>query len=141
MMNPYDDIINLPRHTSKSRPHMSAHDRAAQFSPFAALTGYDSAITETGRLTDNKVELDEYSKADLNEKLSKINGQIDEQPQVSITYFRPDKKKAGGTYITATGVVKKINPYERTVVMQDATMIPMDDISEIDGAMFGTFKD
>ncbi len=140
-MNPYDDIINLPRHTSKSRPHMSAHDRAAQFSPFAALTGYDSAITETGRLTDNKVELDEYSKADLNEKLSKINGQIDEQPQVSITYFRPDKKKAGGTYITATGVVKKINPYERTVVMQDATMIPMDDISEIDGAMFGTFKD
>jgi len=77
----------------------------------------------------------------LNEKLSKINGQIDEQPQVSITYFQPDKKKAGGTYITATGVVKKINPYERTVVMQDATMIPMDDISEIDGAMFGTFKD
>ena len=141
MMNPYDDIINLPRHTSKSRPHMSAHDRAAQFSPFAALTGYDSAITETGRLTDKKVELDEYSKADLNEKLSKINGQIDEQPQVSITYFQPDKKKAGGTYITATGVVKKINPYERTVVMQDATMIPMDDISEIDGAMFGTFKD
>ncbi|MBT9152158.1 MAG: hypothetical protein DDT35_00372 [Firmicutes bacterium] len=141
MMNPYDDIINLPRHTSKSRPHMSAHDRAAQFSPFAALTGYDSAITETGRLTDNKVELDEYSKADLNEKLSKINGQIDEQPQVSITYFRPDKKKAGGMYITATGVVKKINPYERTVVMQDATMIPMDDISAIDGAMFGTFKD
>ncbi len=140
-MNPYDDIINLPRHTSKSRPHMSAHDRAAQFSPFAALTGYDSAITETGRLTDNKVELDEYSKADLNEKLSKINGQIDEQPQVSITYFRPDKKKAGGMYITATGVVKKINPYERTVVMQDATMIPMDDISAIDGAMFGTFKD
>ncbi|MBS3938148.1 MAG: hypothetical protein KGZ50_06215 [Peptococcaceae bacterium] len=140
-MNPYDDIINLPRHTSKSRPHMSAHDRAAQFSPFAALTGYDSAITETGRLTDKKVELDEYSKADLNEKLSKINGQIDEQPQVSITYFQPDKKKAGGTYITATGVVKKINPYERTVVMQDATMIPMDDISEIDGAMFGTFKD
>jgi len=141
VMNPYDDIINLPRHTSKSRPHMSAHDRAAQFSPFAALTGYDSAITETGRLTDKKVELDEYSKADLNEKLSKINGQIDEQPQVSITYFQPDKKKAGGTYITATGVVKKINPYERTVVMQDATMIPMDDISEIDGAMFGTFKD
>ena len=132
MMNPYDDIINLPHHTSTSRPHMSAHDRAAQFSPFAALTGYDAAITETGRLTDKRVELDEYRKADLNERLCKIQDQMDEQPEVSITYFQPDKKKSGGAYITVNGRVKKIDAYERTVVMQDDTKIPIDGIFEID---------
>jgi len=140
MMNPYDDIINLPHHTSTSRPHMSAHDRAAQFSPFAALTGYDSAITETGRLTDKKVEMDEYSKSDMNERLCIIQCQMDEQPEVSITYFQPDKKKSGGAYITATGCVKKIDEYERTVVMQDDTKIPIDDIFEIDGELFGTLE-
>ncbi len=131
MMNPYDDIIHLPHHTSPSHPHMSAHDRAAQFSPFAALTGYGAAITETGRLTDQKVELDEYSKADLNDKLSKIQDQMDEQMETVITYFQPDKKKTGGAYITATGCVKKIDAFERTLVMQDGTKIPMDDIVEI----------
>lgn len=140
MMNPYDDIINLPHHTSASRPHMSAHDRAAQFSPFAALTGYDSAITETARLTDKRVELDEYSKADLNERLCIIQRQMDEQTEVSITYFQPDKKKSGGAYFTATGCVKKIDEYERTVVMQDDTKIPIDDIFEIDGELFGTLE-
>ena len=132
MINLYDDIINLPHHTSTSRPHMSAHDRAAQFSPFAALTGYDAAITETGRLTDKRVELDEYRKADLNERLCKIQDRMDEQPEVSITYFQPDKKKSGGAYITVNGRVKKIDAYERTVVMQDDTKIPIDGIFEID---------
>jgi len=136
-MNLYDDIINLPHHTSPSRPHMSAYDRAAQFSPFAALTGYGTAITETGRLTDKKIELDEYSKSDLNEKLSKIQDQIDAQPEVLITYFQPDKKKSGGAYITAAGCVKKIDAYERMMVMQDDTKISIDDIFEIDGELFG----
>lgn len=140
MMNPYDDIINLPHHTSTSRPHMSAHDRAAQFSPFAALTGYDAAITETARLTDKRVELDEYSKADLNGRLNMIQDHMDEQPKVSITYFQPDKKKSGGAYITATGCVKKMDEYERMVVMQDDTKIPIDGIFEIDGELFGTFE-
>lgn len=140
MINPYDDIINLPHHTSASRPHMSAHDRAAQFSPFAALTGYDAAITEAGRLTDKKVELDEYRKADLNERLCKIQDRMDEQPEVSITYFQPDKKKSGGAYITVTGRVKKIDAYERTMIMQDDTKIPIDDIFEIGGELFGTFE-
>ena len=140
MMNPYDDIINLPHHTSTSRPRMSAHDRAAQFSPFAALTGYDSAITETARLTDTRVELDEYSKADLSERLCIIQDQMDQQPEVSITYFQPDKMKSGGAYITAIGCVKKIDEYERTVVMRDATKIPIDDISEIDGELFGILE-
>lgn len=139
-MNLYDDIIHLPHHTSPSRPHMSAHDRAAQFSPFAALTGYGSAINETGRLTDKKVELDEYSKADLNEKLSKIQDQIDAQPEVLITYFQLDKKKTGGAYITATGCVKKIDEYERILVIQSDTKIPIDDIFEIDGELFGTLE-
>ncbi|HBQ29403.1 MAG TPA: hypothetical protein DD719_08525 [Desulfotomaculum sp.] len=140
MMNPYDDIINLPHHTSTSRPRMSAHDRAAQFSPFAALTGYDAAINETARLTDKRAELDEYSKADLNERLYIIQGQMDEQPEVSITYFQPDKKKSGGAYITATGCVKKIDEYERTLVMKDETKIPIDDIFEIDGELFGALE-
>ena len=140
MMNPYDGIINLPHHTSASRPHMSAHDRAAQFSPFAALTGYDSAITETGRLTDTRVELDEYSKADLNQRLSIIQDRMDEQPEVTFTYFQPDKKKSGGTYITAAGFVKKIDEYEHMVVMQDDTRILIDQIIAIDGKIFGPIE-
>lgn len=140
MMNPYDDIINLPHHTSTSRPRMSAHDRAAQFSPFAALTGYDSAITETARLTSTRLELDEYSKADLNEKLCIIQDQMDQQQEVSITYFQADKMKSGGAYITAAGSVKKIEQYERTVVMQDATKIPIDDILEIESVAFGKLE-
>ncbi len=140
MMNPYDDIINLPHHTSASRPHMSAYDRAAQFSPFAALTGYDAAISEMARLTDKKIELDEYKKADLSERLCMIQDLKDERPQVSITYFMPDIKKSGGEYITVTGCVRKIDKHERTVVMQDATRIPIDDILEIYGELFSTHE-
>lgn len=140
MKKTYDDIINLPHHRSTSRPHMPAHDRAAQFSPFAALTGYGSAITEKARLTDSRVELDEHSKADLNEKLCIIQNLIDQQPEVSITYFQPDKKKSGGVYITVTGCVKKIDEYEKAVEMQDATIISIDTILEIDGELFGTFE-
>jgi len=137
MMNPYDDIINLPHHTSTTHPHMSAYDRAAQFSPFAALTGHDAAISETARLTVTRVELDEYSKADLNQRLSIIQDRMDEQPKVSITYFQPDQRKSGGAYITAAGCVKKIQEYEHTVVMEDDTNIPIDQIIAIEGELFG----
>lgn len=140
MTNPYDDMINLPHHTSTSRPRMSAHDRAAQFSPFAALTGYDSAITETARLTDTRIELDENSKADLNERLCVIQEKLDEQIVVSITYFQTDNKKSGGAYITATECVKKIDAYQRTVVMQNDTIIPIEDIFEIQGELFGALE-
>lgn len=136
MMSSYDDIINLPHHTSASRPHMSAYNRAAQFSPFAALTGYDNAIKETARLTGKIIELDEYNKADLNERLNMIQDQIDGRPEVSISYFQPDKMKPGGAYITATGYVKKIDAYERIVVLQDDTKIPINEIIEIDGELF-----
>lgn len=136
MTNPYDDIINLPHHQSATHPHMSAYDRAAQFSPFAALTGYEDAVAETARLTDKNVELDEYGKADLNERLNMIQETFGEQPEVSITYFLPDKKKSGGAYVTVTGGVKKIDEYEHIVVMLDATKIPIDDIAKINGEIF-----
>jgi len=132
----YDDIINLPHHQSASRPHMSVYDRAAQFSPFAALTGYDDAVKETARQTDSKVDLDEYSKSALNERLNMIQESLDDQPHIAITYFVADKKKSGGAYTTVEGVVKKIEEYERTVLMQSGTKIPIEDIIEIDGDLF-----
>lgn len=136
MTNPYKDIINLPHHTSSTHPHMSAYDRAAQFSPFAALTGYEDAVAETARLTDKKVELDENSKAYLNERLNMIQDSLNEQPEVSITYFQPDEKKSGGEYVAIIGYVKKIDEYERVVVMQGTAKIPIDDIFEINGEIF-----
>ena len=139
-MNPYEDIIHLPHHTSATRPRMSAHDRAAQFSPFAALTGYDSAINETARLTDTKVELDEYGKADLNERLRIIQNHMAEQPEVSITYFQPDLKKSGGAYITTNGRVMKIDDFDRMLVMEDATKIPIDAILEFDSELFNSLE-
>ena len=140
MTGPYDDIINLPHHVSSSRPHMSSIDRAAQFSPFAALTGYDDAVKETARLTEKRVELDESRKAALNDRLCIIQDTLVEQPTVIITYFQPDKKKSGGAYVTATGSVKKIDKYVRTVLMHDTTKIPIDEIISIDGEMFRSMQ-
>lgn len=131
MNNKYADIINLPHHVSKTRPQMPIADRAAQFSPFAALTGYDSAIEETGRLTDSFIELDESRKAVLNEKLQSMLKNIKEQPEVAITYFQPDEKKNGGSYINISGVVKKIDEFEKCIILTDATKIPMKYIFEI----------
>ena len=139
--NSYEDIIDLPHHTSTTHPPMSAFDRAAQFSPFAALTGHDAAITESARLTETRVELDEYSKADLNRRLCILQDRMDEQPSVSITYFQPDTKKSGGAYITAAGCIKKMVEYERAVVMQDDTRIPIDQIIAVDGEWFGSIEE
>ncbi|NLU24171.1 MAG: YolD-like family protein [Clostridiales bacterium] len=141
MTGPYDDIIHLPHHVSATRPHMTAGDRAAQFSPFAALTGYDAAIKETARLTDKKLELDESMKDTLSKRLQIILSQIKERPEVSITYFQPDMKKSGGAYVTAIGTVKKIDEYERIVVMTDGTAIPIDEIIRIDGKIFESISD
>lgn len=132
----YDSIKKLPHYQSVTRPHMSLYDRAAQFSPFAALTGYDDAVKETARLTDTKAELDEYEKAAINERLNRIQDTFDVQPEVSITYCLPDKKKSGGAYITVTGCVKKVDEYEHVVVMRNGTKVHIDDIAEIDGEIF-----
>lgn len=139
MMNNYDDIINLPHHVSATRPQMSMIDRAAQFSPFAALTGYDAAIKETGRLTDEKIEIDEDTKASLDIKQAYLMEIIDEQPEISVTYFLPDTKKSGGAYVTVTGNLKRYDEYERLLILIDGKKIPMDDIADIDSELFRAF--
>ena len=137
----YEDIINLPHHVSKTRPQMSMIDRAAQFSPFAALTGYDAAIKETGRLTDEKIEMDEDRKAALDMKQAYLIEMIDEQPEISITYFLPDAKKSGGAYVTVTGNLKRFDEYERLLILTDGKKIPMDDIADIESDLFrGMFE-
>jgi hypothetical protein len=138
MTEAYDDIINLPHHVSTTHPHMSVIDRAAQFSPFAALTGYDAAVKETARQTDERIELDESMKDALNDWLHIISERIKEHPEIAITYFQPDAKKNGGTYVTATGTAKKIDEYERVVVMTNGAAIPIDEIISIDGQIFET---
>ena len=132
----YDDIINLPHHVSKKHPQMSLHDRAAQFSPFAALTAHKAAINETARLTDEKQILSEDVIAKLNEQLNLIKENIGTNPIVTITHFVPDNKKSGGAYISNTGVVKKIDEYNHTVIMTDKTVIPIEQISEIQSNIF-----
>jgi hypothetical protein len=138
MTKTYDDIIHLPHHVSTTHPHMAAIDRAAQFSPFAALTGYDAAIKETARLTDERVELDEYMKDSLSDRLQIIADRLKEYPEIAITYFQPDTKKNGGAYVTAISAAKKIDQYERVVIMTDGTVIPIDEIISIDGQIFET---
>ena len=132
----YEDILNLPHHVSKTRPQMSMLDRAAQGSPFAALTGYDDAIKETGRLTDEKIEMDEDRKAALDMKQAYLIEMIDEQPEISITYFLPDAKKSGGAYVTVTGNLKRFDEYERLLILTDSRKIPMDDIANIECDLF-----
>lgn len=132
----YADIINLPHHVSKTRPQMSMHDRAAQFSPFAALTGYDAAIKETARLTDEKIDLDENSKAGLDEKLLILVDKLQEKPHVTITYFQKDERKAGGSYEIAEGTIRKVDFYERVIVMEDRMRVRIEDIIEIESDIF-----
>ena len=119
MNNRYNEIINLPHHVSKTRPQMPMSDRAAQFAPFASLTGYDSAIKETGRLTDERIELDEEALTALDMEYQLLMDALNEALKVTITYFQPDERKAGGKYITATGAIKKVDDFERRITMQD----------------------
>lgn len=129
--NPYLDIINLEHHVSSSRERMSRYNRAAQFSPFAAVVGYDGAIKETARRTDDRIELDESEKNILDEKLSIVQNQLNRQQDVEFIFFQPDEKKTGGSYQSIKGVVKKIDEYERAVVMVDGTRIAIAEIIEI----------
>ena len=128
----YDDIINLPRPVSRKRSPMSNLDRAAQFSPFAALTGYDAVIAESGRLTDTQIELDEGGKALLDERLQEIREHLEEHPSVKLTVFCPDSRKSGGAYEEITGQVKKIDPVTRCLVLTGGEVIPIDRIYGIE---------
>lgn len=132
----YDDIINLSRPVTQKHPSMSMLNRAVQFSPFAALTGYDAAVKETARLTDEKIELDEYAKSILSDKLQILVEYVDDLPEVTFTYFSPDKKKSGGAYVSITGNVKEIDEYERIVILGDGTKIPIHEIYEIESRLF-----
>lgn len=132
----YNDIIHLSHPTSSKHPRMPLSDRAAIFSPFAALTGHSAAIAEAARLTDRKIELDEYSKAALDEKQRYMEEIIDQQPEITVTWFKPDEKKDGGSYVTTTGILKRTENIERVMILIDGTKIPLDDIIGIEGDCF-----
>lgn len=136
MSGPYDDIIHLSHPTSKNRPRMSIHDRAAQFSPFAALSSHAAAIAETARLTDRKLELDEDTKAELDRRQAILLEHISERPEITVTWFRPDEKKAGGAYVTTTGRLKKIDEIERVLVLTDGARIPLEDVAGLESDSF-----
>ena len=131
-MGNYDDIIHLPHHVSTKHPQMPALDRAAQFSPFAALTGHGAAIAETGRLTDTRHELDEDRKEELDQKLQTIRNHISQEPEIAVTYFVPDIQKEGGSYLHVTGAVRKFVDIEHKLILKDGAVIPINDIIEIE---------
>lgn len=136
-LHKYDDIIQLPHHVSTRHPRMSLSDRAAQFSPFAALAGHDEAIKETARLTEEWSEPDENKKEMLDERLQMIREQLSAKPRITFTYFKPDEKKSGGAYLTVTGTVKKIDEYEHQILLEDGTVLPIGYLTEVEGELFG----
>ena len=131
MKTPYDDIIHLSHHVSQNHPQMPLRDRVAQFAPFAALTGYESAVGETARLTSERRELDPQEAAELNRRLTDLAARLKDRPEVTIEYFVPDDRKAGGAYVTVTGRVRNISVSERLLVMEDETVIPLEDVVSV----------
>ena len=129
----YDDIIKLPHYEPKKHPRMSKEARAAQFAPFAALTGYDDVIKETARLTSERIEINEELKAILDAKLQIIHDKVSAKPEVTFTYFVPDTKKDGGEYVTVIGNVIKIDEFNQKVILENKTEIPISEIVEITG--------
>ena len=132
----YDDIIHLPHPVSQRRAGMPMADRAAQFSPFSALTGYEEVIAETGRLTDASTELTESSQLQLNEQFCILAQYADSFPTVTIRYFEPDRYKSGGSYVTVTGQIKRVDEYEQTLNLTDGRQIPMEAIRRITCDLF-----
>jgi hypothetical protein len=131
MKTPYDDIIRLPHHVSQNHPQMPMLDRAAQFAPFAALTGYEAAVGETARLTAERRELDAQEAEELNRRLTDLAARLKDRPEATIEYFVPDERKSGGAYVTVTGVVRHISITERVLVMEDGTVILLEDIDSV----------
>ena len=133
---PYEDIVNLPHHVSATRPHMSRADRAAQFSPFAALTGHDAAVRETARRTAQRIETTEDKQYELDLKLQLLAQVLPTAPEVSITYFVPDLRKTGGAYRTIGGALRRIDHRKRLLLLDDGTEILMDDVLDMDSNLF-----
>ncbi|MGN1352400.1 MAG: hypothetical protein ACI4VE_06510 [Clostridia bacterium] len=136
----YDDIINLPHHISKKHPQMSLYARSAQFAPFAALTGYEEAVKETARETNERIDIEDELKSILDGKLQIILEQIKNHPEISITYFIADSKKNGGEYVTVTGLVKKVDLYNQYIYLIDYTEIPINEIIDISGDIFKVYE-
>ena len=136
-MMPYDDILDKPHHVSRNRPRMSAHDRAAQFSPFAALTGYEESIEEMRRIVDTPVELETDEIAVVDEKIRLLMQRLEERPVVTVTYFQPDPRKPGGAYVTVTGVVKRVEDHTKCIRMADETVIRFERITGLEFAEQG----
>lgn len=132
MKGAYDDIIDLPHHVSQTRARMSAADRAAQFSSFAALSGYDEAIRETARQTERRIELDESEKAALSDALLRLARDIKRRPPVTVTYFRQDGRKAGGAYIRETGEAVAVDEYNSQLRLSSGAKIPFEDITALE---------
>lgn len=130
-MGKYDDIMDLPHHVSATRPRMSMTDRAAQFQPFRALTGYEDAVHEAARLTDERIELTEDEQARLDAELQKLADDIAHHPQVTVTYFQPDKKKAGGAYVSVTGQLRKIDDVAGVLILTGGECVPIEDVLEL----------
>ena len=128
MKTPYADIIDLPHHVSRNHPQMPLRDRAAQFAPFAALTGYEAVVGETARLTDQKRELDAQETEELNRQLAAVIEHLSERPEVTVEYFVPDERKAGGAYVTVTGRVRHVSLPEKILVLEDGTVIRIEDV-------------
>lgn len=131
MKTPYDDIIHLPHHVSQNHPQMPLRDRAAQFAPFAALTGNEAAVGETARLTTERRELDAQEAAELNRRLTDLAARLKDRPEVTIEYFVPNNRKAGGAHVTVAGRVRNISVAERLLVMEDGAAIPMEDVASV----------
>ncbi len=135
-MGKYDDIINMPHHVSDRHPHMPVGDRAAQFAPFAALTGYGDQIDETARLTEDRLELTESERGRIDIRLQQLEQSLADGPAVQLIYFRQDPIKSGGAYLTAVGRVRRLDRLRQTLVMDDGTEIDFSDIYEIGGELF-----
>lgn len=127
----YADLLHLPHHTSPRHPPMPRENRAAQFAPFAALTGHGDAVEETARLTQPRAVLDEGVIAELDTRIGQLRAQIDAHPLAEITYFVPDKQKAGGAYVTVRGRVRKIRALEKQIVLEDGTIVPIEQVMEL----------
>lgn len=136
MRGKYDDMLHLPHPTSARHPRMPIAERAAIFSPFAALSGHAGAIAEAARLTDQKMELDEDTKAELDRRQAVLLEHISEQPEITVTWFQPDERKDGGAYFTTTGRLKKINEMNRVLILLDGTSIPLEDVADLESNCF-----
>lgn len=139
-MNIYEEIIDMPHHRSATRIPMPVSERAAQFSAFAALTGHGEAVSEAGRVTRDRIELDDSSRELLDEKLGVLIQYIADRPVISIKYFVPDAYKDGGDYKEITGAVRRVDIYEKVIIMENEAAIAMKDIISIDGDIFNKFK-